>query len=526
MSDIDEIKKLRESLEKYRLMISHAGNAIFGIDPDTGDIVEANLKAAEMTGFSEEELKGMKVWDLHPEDQKKAAKLLFERVVADGTGEECELRFERKDGNVVIVDVNASIIEYGGRKIIERICRDVTERRDLEARNERQRRYYETILNTMPVGLGVRTNLSDDPATVFENESLLRMFHGLGDDPGHEHWYTVGMDDASREKAFFTGDGFVAEERQRPDGRVFQFRSSYVRDEAGSWNEIQVVEDVTETTRLREELLRANEDLERKVEERTRELRDKQSQLVQSEKMAALGSLVAGVAHEINTPLGALHSNTDTLSRTFAKVRSILDSPDTPKEVREDPDLRRLLDAIDSLNSVSHTATGRIVTIVDTLRKFARLEEAERKDADLHEGIDSTLTLVHHQLKNRISVVKNYGDLPLIRCYPDNLNQVFMNLLVNAAQAIEGKGEITITTGLRDPGDEVVVEIGDNGKGIEPENLSRIFDPGFTTKGAGVGTGLGLSIVYQIIKDHSGRIDVESEPGKGTTFRIVLPLGR
>jgi signal transduction histidine kinase len=242
--------------------------------------------------------------------------------------------------------------------------------------------------------------------------------------------------------------------------------------------------------------------------------------------MAALGNLVAGVAHEINTPLGALNSNTDVFIRTFEKIRAIVSDPETPAEVREDPKLLRLLNAIDDLNNVNHTATRRIVTIVDTLRNFARLEEAERKDADLHEGIESTLTLVHHQLKNRIDVEKDFGELPLIRCYPDNLNQVFMNLLVNAAQAIEGKGKIAISTRLRESGEEVAVEISDDGKGIEPDHLSRIFDPGFTTKGAGVGTGLGLSIVYQIIKDHNGNIDVESEPGAGTTFRIILPVGR
>lgn len=526
MSDLSDIEKLRVSLEKCRMMIKHAGNAIFGIDPETGKIVEANLMAEEMTGYSEKELTSMKVWELHPEDQKNAARALFERVVAQGKGEECDMSFEHKDGGVVKVDVISSVIQYADRRLIQRICKDVTERRDLEDKNEQQRRYYDTILNMMPVGLGVRTNLGDKPSVVFENESLKRMFHGAGEDPKHDHWYTVGMGDPKEEDAFFTGDGFIAVERKVSDDQVFQYRSSYARDETGSWNEIQVVEDVTERARLREELLQANEDLERKVQERTRELRDKQAQLVQSEKMAALGSLVAGVAHEINTPLGALHSNTDVFIRTFGKIRAIVSGPDTPAQVREDPDLLRLLEAIDDLNSVSHTATRRIVTIVDTLRKFARLEEAERKDADLHEGLESTLTLVHHQLKNRIEVVKDFGDLPMIRCYPDNLNQVFMNLLVNAAQAIEGKGKITISTRLSEPGDEVVVEISDSGKGIKPEHLERIYDPGFTTKGAGVGTGLGLSIVYQIIKDHNGKIEVESKLGSGTIFRIVLPIGR
>jgi signal transduction histidine kinase len=254
-------------------------------------------------------------------------------------------------------------------------------------------------------------------------------------------------------------------------------------------------------------------------------LREKQAQLVQSEKMAALGNLVAGVAHEINTPLGALHSNVDIFIRTFDKIRALVSDPSTPAEVRENPELLKLIDAVDEVNTVSRMATRRIVNIVNSLRNFARLEEAERKDADLHEGIESTLTLVHHQMKNRIDVVKNYGEIPHIRCYPNQLNQVFMNLLVNAAQAIEGNGTITVTTRMRESGGGVIVEVSDDGRGIAPENLSKIFDPGFTTKGAGVGTGLGLSIVYQIVKDHGGEVEVESQPGVGTTFRVVLPAG-
>lgn len=277
--------------------------------------------------------------------------------------------------------------------------------------------------------------------------------------------------------------------------------------------------------RLNAELLLANEDLKQKVQDRTRELREKQAQLVQSEKMAALGNLVAGVAHEINTPLGALHSNVDIFIRTFNKIRTLVSDPSTPAEVREDPELLKLIDAVDDLNKVNRMATRRIVKMVDTLRNFARLEEAEREDADLHEGIESTLTLVHHQFKNRIEVVKNYGEIPRIRCYPGQLNQVFMNLLVNAAQAIDGKGTVTITTGRTESGGGVVVEVTDDGRGIDPVNLSKIFDPGFTTKGAGVGTGLGLSIVYQIVKDHDGEVEVESQPGVGTTFRVVLPTG-
>jgi signal transduction histidine kinase len=180
------------------------------------------------------------------------------------------------------------------------------------------------------------------------------------------------------------------------------------------------------------------------------------------------------------------------------------------------------LDNIHKLNSINETATERIVNIVNSLRKFARLDQAEKDSFDIHEGLDNTLVLVEHELKNRIEVIKDYGALPEIDCFPNQVNQVFMNILVNAAQAIEGQGTIRVAT--RRQADRVIVEIADSGVGMNADVRSRIFDPGFTTKGAGVGTGLGLSIVHQIVEDHGGEISVDSEPGRGTTFTVRLPI--
>jgi two-component system, NtrC family, sensor kinase len=268
---------------------------------------------------------------------------------------------------------------------------------------------------------------------------------------------------------------------------------------------------------------RLYENLEEKVKERTAqltrtlaELRDTQAQLVQSEKMAALGDLVAGVAHEINTPLGAVASNTDLIRRALLKAKEA--SADTAQADKA----RGLLDRAVGMAQVSSDACARINEIVRSLRNFARLDEAERKRADLHEGLDSTLTLVAHLLKNRITVRRDYGQLPQVTCYPNQLNQVFLNVFVNAAQAIEGPGEIAVRTFARNG--SAIVEISDTGCGIPPENLKRIFDPGFTTKGVGVGTGLGLAICYRIIENHQGKIEADSVVGKGTTFRIVLPV--
>lgn len=274
---------------------------------------------------------------------------------------------------------------------------------------------------------------------------------------------------------------------------------------------------------------RLYENLEEKVQERTAqlsrtldELRETQAQLVQSEKMAALGDLVAGVAHEINTPLGAVVSNNDLVARAMAKTKEVLGDPPQLDKARG------FVDRAANVAEASREAYKRIGEIVRSLRNFARLDEAERKPADLHEGIESTLTLAAHLMKNRITVHREYGQIPAIDCYANQLNQVFLNMLVNAAQAIEGPGEITIRT-RTEPGpgaapERVVVEISDSGAGIKPEHLAKIFNPGFTTKGVGVGTGLGLAISYRIIQNHHGKIDVESEMGRGTTFRITLPV--
>jgi signal transduction histidine kinase len=198
--------------------------------------------------------------------------------------------------------------------------------------------------------------------------------------------------------------------------------------------------------------------LEQKVEERTKEVKEKQTQLIQSSKMAALGSLVAGVAHEINTPVGAINSMHNTLMRAVEKVRQ--DIEDCLKEThQEHQKIRSSLVVIDDANKVIQAGTERVIDIVKRLRSFARLDEAELKDADINEGIEDTLTIIHHQIKHEITVVKNYGDIPKIACFPGRLNQVFLNLLINAKQAIEGKGTITISTYSRN--NKVYVEIKD-----------------------------------------------------------------
>jgi len=253
------------------------------------------------------------------------------------------------------------------------------------------------------------------------------------------------------------------------------------------------------------EVEKQKKDLQKTLEE----LKKTQVQLIQSEKMASLGQLVAGIAHEINTPLGAINSNNDIIQRCTQKL--------------EEGNLG-VIGVLKNVLPITQDAIGRINVLVKSLKNFARLDEAEFQEADLHEGILSTLDLIRHEIKGRIEIVREFGEIPKVQCKPNAINQVFMNILVNACQSIEGVGQIVITTYSED--ENVFVKIKDSGKGISQENLSKLFDPGFTTKGVGVGTGLGLSITYEIIKDHNGEIMVMSEQGNGAEFLIRLPISQ
>ena len=285
--------------------------------------------------------------------------------------------------------------------------------------------------------------------------------------------------------------------------------------------EVQERSVIEQSERLEEAQRQLNEKNEQ-LEEALRQLKEAQHQLIMHEKMASLGQLVAGVAHEINTPLGSINSNAATLTTCVKRIGEILARDDCRAAVRENRQLTRVLRVLDEISRVNQTASERIVSVVSALRNFARLDEAEFQEADLHEGLDSTLSLVQHVLKNRVEVIRNYGKIPTISCFPNQLNQVFINLLINATQAIEDKGTITITTWARDGA--VCVQFADTGKGISAEHIRRIFDPGFTTKGVGVGVGLGLSISYSIVEKHRGHIDVESTAGEGSVFTVVLPI--
>ncbi|KPL16681.1 MAG: hypothetical protein AMS26_03720 [Bacteroides sp. SM23_62] len=263
-------------------------------------------------------------------------------------------------------------------------------------------------------------------------------------------------------------------------------------------------------------------------------LKTTQSQLVQSEKMASIGQLVAGIAHEINNPVTFISAGVDSLNTNLEEVRQVLDlyhkiTLDNVEaklaeieKLKEKVEYNEAIREINKLIDSVRTGTERTTEIVQGLRTFSRLDEDVLKFADLHEGLDSTLILLRNKYKEHIEIEKQYGDIPKIECYPGQLNQVFMNILSNAIDAIDDKGTITIST-LKSNG-SVRISIRDTGRGIPEDIQPRIFEPFFTTKGVGQGTGLGLSISYSIIEKHYGSIEVKSDVGKGSEFVIVLPI--
>jgi signal transduction histidine kinase len=335
---------------------------------------------------------------------------------------------------------------------------------------------------------------------------------------------------------------------------------------------IEILQDITQQKTAELALYKAHDDLEELVEKRTAQLAQvndrleddirkretaeaellrrnaeltelnarlsmAQEQLIQSEKLASIGQLAAGVAHEINNPIGYIFSNFGALENYIARLLEVLDAYEQTesliasadavamlKVIRERIELDYLKEDMPVLLCESREGIVRVRKIVQDLKDFSRVDvHQEWQWTDIHRGIDSTLNIVSNEVKYRADVVKEYGTLPEIECLPSQINQVVMNLVVNAAHAIkDGRGVITIRSGT--DGQSVWLEVIDTGCGITKDVLPRIFDPFFTTKPVGSGTGLGLSLSYGIVQKHNGRIEVSSEPGIGTTFRVTLPI--
>ena len=274
---------------------------------------------------------------------------------------------------------------------------------------------------------------------------------------------------------------------------------------------------------LNKKLLETNAELNHVITE----LKSTQIQLIQSEKLASLGQLTAGIAHEINNPINFVTSSVGSLKRDFDDVLLVLNTyksdPEKVEALKKEIDFDFTIEEIQQLILGINEGADRTSEIVKGLRNFSRVDEGEFKIVDIHEGLNSTILLLHPKFGDKIKIEKNYGSVPMINCFPGQINQVFMNIMSNAADAIENEnGKIIITTSVNN--NNVLISIKDNGKGMSDETKQKIFDPFFTTKDVGKGTGLGMSIAYGIIEKHNGSIDINSTIGIGTEFIITLPI--
>jgi two-component system NtrC family sensor kinase len=476
---------------------------------EVGQILFANEPMARLVGIELEQLIGRSAEAFYADPADRQA--VVERLREQGSLKGHEVRLQRQDGRTFWASLSLATAELGGETVLLGGIHDIDERKQMEQALVWERNFVRAIVDTANALVVV---LDPEGRIVLFNKACQRTTgHASGEVVGRPFWEMLLAEDELREvrevfNKLSAGD--------YPNTHENDWLTRDGERRRISWSNTALLDDAGEV----EYVVSTGVDItDRKAAERA--LRDKQAQLMQSEKMAALGMLVAGIAHEINTPIGAVNSMHDTLVLSAKKLRQILES-DFPEQAASHRKLQRVLKAIDDANAVIHSGTERVTTIVRRLRSFARLDEAELKQVDVHEGLEDTLTIIHHEIKHKVELVRDYGQLPPIACYPGPLNQVFLNLLINANQAIEERGTIRLSTRV-DQG-RAEIEIADDGQGMPPEVIKRIFDPGFTTKGVGVGTGLGLSICYQIIQDHHGEIRVRSEPGRGASFTVVLPL--
>ncbi len=337
-------------------------------------------------------------------------------------------------------------------------------------------------------------------------------------------------------------------EYYHPGGRYFNYDIYYVKNlgTASTYTAVITLQDITDRKKREEERERTEEELKKskemleahhkELEKAYAELKAAQSQILQQEKMASIGQIAAGIAHEVNNPVGFIMSNLSSLQKYVSRLSEFIDvQTETIKKLSGDGKILNaitesrkslkvdyIIDDLGNLIRESLDGAERVKKIVQDLKSFSRIDEAEWKMADINAGIESTINIVWNELKYKATVKKEYGNIPLTKCNPGQMNQVFMNILVNAAHAIEKQGEITVKT-WHDNG-YIYISISDTGCGIPADKIDRIFEPFFTTKEVGKGTGLGLSIAYDIVKKHNGDIIVESEVGKGTTFTVKVPV--
>ncbi len=534
---------LRTSESRTRRVIDSARDAFVAMD-GAGKVVDWNPLATEMFGYSHEEAIGLALANsLIPPDQRPQFNKGLAQFLSTGQGPLMGRRLEmtalHRDGREFPVELVVSPARIDNAWVFFAFIHDITQRKRVA---EERDRFFTLGLDMVCVsgfdGFFKRVNGAFETTLGYTPQEMMS-----------QRWIEfVHPDDV---------DATLAEARKLAAGAVtIAFENRY-RCKNGTykwimWTSVPVTKDqliyavardMTERKRAEAELREKNRLLEVAIDsERTaREaLQAAQGQLVQSEKLAGLGQMVAGVAHEINNPLSFVSNNVAVLHRDVASLVTLLglyekaQTADVEHRHSMMEEIRQTAERIDLPYTISNLAElidrsrdglKRIQQIVKDLRDFARLDESDLQEADLNAGIESTINIVRgHAKKRLIEIRTELNPLPPVRCYPAKLNQVMMNLIANAIDASQDEGAVTVRTSAMVDGG-VRIDVIDHGQGIDPSIRQRIFDPFFTTKPIGKGTGLGLSISYGIVRDHRGSIDVQSEVGKGSTFSVLLPNG-
>ncbi|PKO39342.1 MAG: histidine kinase [Betaproteobacteria bacterium HGW-Betaproteobacteria-6] len=540
-------------------MLDHSASMILLVDTDGLQIVRANRQAGQVLGYTVDELLSHKIVDIESSLQD----VFYWEEVAAGNFTEIEWQeglYCGADGELIEVSKSISLIRHDDKTYLLVQARDIRQERRTEEQLEQTLSRLRATLEATGNGIlaidwhgrivsmnrmfSAMWAIPDELLELHKDDDIIAHVSSLvKEQAACRERLSAIVDSEESDEHFSLADGRVFECKSRPQylgehivGRVFSFA------------------DVTRRIAAEDALRESRDELERRVEQRTAELQsansnlkaereqqaaliarleEAQSQLIQSEKMASIGQLAAGVAHEINNPVGFIKSNLGTLQRYIADFSKVLNayaeiehelgeaSQASVSQLKKDLELDYLQQDLDVLLTETNDGVQRVQDIVRDLKSFSHVSSSEIVLANLEMGLDSTLNVVWNEVKYKAKVVKEYAGIPEIMCAPSQLNQVFMNLLVNASQAIEERGQINIRTTSSEA--EVRIEIEDSGRGIPPENLGRIFEPFFTTKPVGKGTGLGLSLSYGIVKKHHGRIEVSSEVGKGTRFTVVLP---
>ncbi len=546
---------LTQSAERLELALDGVVDGVSDWNGETGELF-LSRRGLEILGYTEGEVHfTIELWQslLHPEDAAEAVRRLREHTQGRRPFFEHEQRLRHKQGHWVWLLSRGKMVKADAQGRPLRVVgtfADITDRR-------REAERQQALLAAMP-DLLFRVRV-DGTILDFKANDAEELYFPLESVIGsnvHHMPAPVGPQLMEALERAVRGEGLQVIEYVLEVARGWQYYEARLL-RSGQDEGVFIVRNITERKKAEERLRQQEEELrhhrdhlEDLVEERTRALRQAKdeleahhAQLVQSEKLASLGQMAAGVAHEVNNPLSYVLSNLGSLERYVTSLSQVLrvqkelldlQGLALPMSVAEllgrlrtlwvQEEVDYLLDDMPELVRESQEGTRHIQEIARSLRTFAREDSGEQTLVDVNAELESTLKIVWNQLKYKCEVKRDFGELPQVSFHATQLTQVFANLLVNAAQAIETRGEIHIAT--RQEGGEVVVRISDTGHGMSPETLSKLFQPFFTTKPRGKGTGLGLSISYGIITRHKGRIDVSSEPGKGSTFIVRLPVAQ